>query len=771
VAKDEIYSMSLFVNRLRNGKVSSLEITAYVSAIAILAIAMLGIFAGPASAVQSPVGCTADNSVVNIASDVGAAEVGETITFTVEAGNPASGNGCDIEGRTLTLTLPDGTPVISGPANYPNPTATAIIMSEPYIANASHLVGGVWIASVSWNGTLKGVSDQPSTGSKNASVNEIEDLEVSKTAVPASRISYEWTIDKSVDPATWDLFSGDSGTSEYTITLDKSVGIESHTVSGVITIHNPNDAEDATIESVDDVISGVGDADNLICDQALPFVLGPGQTLECDYSSTLPNDDNRTNTATVTTSGLIDGGEGQTAIDFTNVVPTEVNGTVSVDDTFAAGDFGPVSISTVHTYPRTFACGDGEGEFEGVGNVVDNTATIVETDQSDDASVTVNCYELEVTKDADTTFDRTYEWEVTKTADETEITLAEGESYDIDYTVTANVTGSTDSNWAVSGTITINNPAPIPATINSVSDVVSNVGAMTVVCPGDPAPYVIPADDSLVCTYSGVLPDGDSETNTATATQQNYDYDELLVATPDGTTNYSGNANVIFGAPTNVIDDEVEVTDSYPVPGTVLGTATVGESPKDFNYTRTVMFEGEEACGDHNVDNTATITTNDTDTVDTADETVLVHVNCQIGCTLTQGYWKTHNDSFKGGAPTDDNWEALPGGDAEETVFYLSGHTWFEVFWTAPKGNAYYNLAHQFMAAVLNVQNGASTTPAVDSALTSADNFFETYTPTTFNNLGKKSQVRKDVLNWAGTLGSFNEGLIGPGHCDEQIPE
>lgn len=701
----------------------------------------------PASA-ESPLGCNADNSIVNISSDVLVASVGDTITFTVSAGNPASANGCDITNRTVTLTLPNGVVHVFGPSNYPNPTPTTNIGSVPYIASAADLVGGLWTANVSWNGTLKSVSDLSSSGAKNISVNEASDIVVTKTAVPESRVSYTWTIDKSVTPAVWNLFKGDSGMSEYTIVLDKSVGVQANAVNGVITINNPNDVESATIASVTDTITGVGAA-TVNCPVTLPHVLAPGATIQCTYTSLLPDTTTRTNTATVTTTGAIGGGSGVASIDFANVVPTEVNGTVSVDDTFAAGDHGPVSADTTYTYTRTFSCDADEG-------VINNTATIVGTQLSDSASVTVNCYDLTVTKTANTTFDRSYLWNVEKVADATEITLASGESYDIHYTVTATKTGETNTNHAVSGTITIANPNPTrSADLTGVADEISVALGATVVCPAN----VVAAASSLVCTYSSALPDGTSRTNTATATQQNYSYSVLGVATPAGTTAYSGQAPVVFGAPTNVVDEQVAVTDTY---AGALGTVTVAESPKVFNYTRTVTFTDQE-CGDQTVDNTATLTTNDTQTVDTADERVLVHVECIIGCTLTQGYWKTHS-IYGPAAHPDDNWATVGGPDAE---FFLSGMSWLEVFKTAPKGNAYYNLAHQYMAAVLNANNEATVPTAVQDAIDDATAFFNTYTPDTFNALGKKSQVRKDVLTWAGILGSFNEGLTGPGHCDE----
>ena len=103
---------------------------------------------------------------------------------------------------------------------------------------------------------------------------------------------------------------------------------------------------------------------------------------------------------------------------------------------------------------------------------------------------------------------------------------------------------------------------------------------------------------------------------------------------------------------------------------------------------------------------------NDTDESESATYTITITVPCPEGCTLTQGYWKTHNESFHGGAPADDTWWLLGdadgdgvGGEGEE--FFLSGLTYFEAMWTAPQGNVYFNLTHQYIAAQLNMLDGA----------------------------------------------------------------
>ena len=146
--------------------------------------------------------------------------------------------------------------------------------------------------------------------------------------------------------------------------------------------------------------------------------------------------------------------------------------------------------------------------------------------------------------------------------------------------------------------------------------------------------------------------------------------------------------------------------------------------------------------------------------------TIRVTVHCDNGCTLTQGYWKTHSKYGPASKP-DAAWNLLPGGAGPDTVFFLSGASWYKVFWTAPAGNAYYNLAHQYMAARLNLLNGATAPAAVTSAISTATTLFATYTPAQIGALSGSNALRKQFVALAGTLGSYNEGAIGPGHCDE----
>jgi hypothetical protein len=487
-------------------------------------------------AAQSPAGCTADNSVVNISSNAATAEPGDNITFTVEAGNPATANGCDIITRTITLTLPDGSTFEYGPSNYPNPTAVGFVGDEVYVADEADLNGGFWEATVSWDGFLKSVSDIPSNGDKGISVLAILPLEVVKTVDTSFDREWNWGIEKSADQTSLDLEADETATVNYEVELTATPEDTNHEVSGTITVTNPNADVDATITGITDVLDNSG-ALTVDCTgdddfTSFPHTLGGGEILTCTYSGESDGTDTE-NTATVATEGVISGGSDSEVVAFDADPTTEIDECVTVNDT------------------------------------------------------------------------------------------------------------------------------------NSVF-------------PGDT--QVCAEDADKILEYS-------------------VDFG------PDG-------ADVVI------------------------------------------------ECGEGSHPNVADFVTNDTQTVGDDDASVDWTVTCDVSCTLTQGYWKTHNDLFKGGAASDETWELLPSG--EETIFFLSGKNWFEVFNTAPKGNAYYNLAHQYMAAYLNTLTGASVPSEVQDALDDAETFFSANAPTA--TLSKT--VKAQLTSLAGTLGAYNEGEIGPGHCE-----
>jgi len=575
-------------------------------------------------------------------------------------------------------------------------------------------------------------------------------LSASKTANTTFTRTWNWDIEKTVTPDEWGFFTGDEGTSKYTVSVDKVDYTDSYwAVSGTITVEN-NTPLSATITSISDVLSCGNGTPTLSCGVTFPYVLAAGATLECTYTADLDFACDGTNTVTVATStSNVEGDEATAPYSFGDPT-TVVNDAVNVEDSNGES-WGPVSDDASWMYDRTFDCDDA--------GTNPNTATIVETGQDASADVEVTCYELTVTKDATTTFDRNWDWTIEKSGSQTELTLSPGQQFLVNYTVQVDAS-YTDGNYAVSGTITINNPHPSrDADLTAVSDIISPNIAATVNCPT----YTVPAGGSINCSYAADLPGNAQRLNTAAATLQNYSFDEEMNATPNGTTDFTGSANVEFGStPTNEYDECADVPDDLYG---VLGTVCASDAPQMFNYSMHVgPFEEPDGCGAQTVTNTASFETNDNGNTDADSWTVNIEVPCGGGCTHTIGYWKTHSEF--GPAPYDETWALLPNGAS--TTFFLSGQTYYQVAWTAPAGNAYYILAHQYIAARLNQLDGASIPPAVLAAYNTATTLFNTYTPAYIATLKGNSTLRKQFVNLATTLDNYNNGITGPGHCDEE---
>jgi hypothetical protein len=358
-------------------------------------------------------------------------------------------------------------------------------------------------------------------------------------------------------------------------------------------------------------------------------------------------------------------------------------------------------------------------------------------------------YELDLSKTASTSYTRKYSWKVVKSADSSSLTLALGQTFEESYTVTASVTGHVDSGYAAAGSIKIYNPAPFAATITGVSDVMGLIAA-SVKCPVG-FPYVLAPGATLTCSYTGALPDGKNLTNTAT------------VKTSGNVGGDTGTAAVDFSkAQITGVDDCVTLNDDKRVPQ-LLGTLCVGDAPKTFSYTMDIG--PYDVCGDSSFINTACFTTDDTCVTGCASATVSITVPCDIGCTLTPGYWKNHSDP-NGPAPYDDAWELLSKAQGADLPFFLSGKSYYDVLWTQPAGNAYYILARAYIAAQLNGLNGASLT-SVQKSFNQATLLLQTYKPGAVAILDKASAVRQSFISLAGTLDAFNNGATGPGHCSE----
>jgi hypothetical protein len=126
------------------------------------------------------------------------------------------------------------------------------------------------------------------------------------------------------------------------------------------------------------------------------------------------------------------------------------------------------------------------------------------------------------------------------------------------------------------------------------------------------------------------------------------------------------------------------------------------------------------------------------------------------GCTFTQGYWKTH-----GPIPTGDNaneWDVteLTLGTVLYTDLQLQA-----IFDTPAGGNGLIALAHQLIAAKLNIANGSDAT-AVTADIAAADALIGGLV---IPPVGADSLLSSATSALTSALASYNEGATGPGHC------
>jgi hypothetical protein len=598
-------------------------------------------------------------------------------------------------------------------------------------------------------------------------------LSATKTASGHLGVEHQWTIEKTVTPDTWHLFKGDSATSLYTLTVTKSEGeVSTAHVEGEICVTNEGNVATEGLQITDTVTDPLDNVmGSIAVDVSAKPALLPGETFcypyRVDFTDPGQADDTTvyTNTAEITISN----GDPVEATATTTLTLAPVNESISVTDT--NGYSWTFDGSASETYEKTFVC-------DGDSHIHTNRAVIEDTGQFAEATVQVFCYELEVSKEAHECFDRLYMWEITKSAmwegePVTELTLSEGQQAMVNFQVTVDVSYQ-DQDFAVSGPILIHNPAPVPATINSLTDIVSPPDIAAVVTCGASFPYVMAPGETLECQYTADLPDSQSRLNTATAILQNHAYDEEGGSTESGTTDYSAQVGVVVcEPPANEIDECIRVYDSNfecegvipgNFPGGLLDIVSAPEAPKSFDYTRVIGPFWE--CGTYIVSNEAYFVTNDTTASESSTWTIVVEVPCE-GCTLTPGYWKTHSEY--GPAPYDATW-ALLSPDGADTPFFDTGQTWYEVLWTNPEGgNAYYILAHAYIAAYLNVLNGASVPVEVADAMAYAEYLLDEYDgdPQGMDGLkGKKAkEVRQDFIDTYYILDQYNNGFIGPGHC------
>jgi len=123
---------------------------------------------------------------------------------------------------------------------------------------------------------------------------------------------------------------------------------------------------------------------------------------------------------------------------------------------------------------------------------------------------------------------------------------------------------------------------------------------------------------------------------------------------------------------------------------------------------------------------------------------------CDPGpCTLTQGYWKNHPESW----PI----RTMMLGSVEYNADQLMA-----ILQTPAEGNGLVALAHQLIAAKFNLALGVNGS-AIHTAITAADALIDA---AVIPSVGDGSFEAAQLSLLTAMLDAFNSGVTGPGHCD-----
>jgi hypothetical protein len=178
------------------------------------------------------------------------------------------------------------------------------------------------------------------------------------------------------------------------------------------------------------------------------------------------------------------------------------------------------------------------------------------------------------------------------------------------------------------------------------------------------------------------------------------------------------------------------LTHSFSWPTTLEGNRTIIDIV-------TIRNDSASCGATHRLTNIVTLTKKDTLGTKIATAFVDVYTGpCPppvVGNCKSHGYWKNHQSAWPQGS---------------YSKFYRTNLSWMQVLRTPPKGDAYYILAYQFIAAHLNKASGCSMPADVLAAYNNAASFFTNNSPGLTGGKISAAQkyLRQSALKWAETL-------------------
>ena len=139
------------------------------------------------------------------------------------------------------------------------------------------------------------------------------------------------------------------------------------------------------------------------------------------------------------------------------------------------------------------------------------------------------------------------------------------------------------------------------------------------------------------------------------------------------------------------------------------------------------------------------------------------------GCTFTQGYWKTHGPEGCATGNNTNSWLDVvsdPANPVHVTTLTLGTVSYTDlqlcsILNTPASGNGLLALAHQLIAAKLNIANGSSAT-TIQSSIDAADGLIGSSVIPPVGSAYLSPSATSALLS---ALTNYNEGATGPGHC------
>lgn len=171
-----------------------------------------------------------------------------------------------------------------------------------------------------------------------------------KTAIGTHGENHEWTVEKSVDPASQSGAPGDVLDWEWTVDVSESVVDDTYSVIGVITVVNPNPDSSVTVEVTDELDDGTVasvDCDDTTDGDQATITLDAGATVLCTYSASPADGSATLNTATITFGDQFEvtaTADVAFEIQATGVSASLSDDAIGLDESLTAGD-GPWTYS------------------------------------------------------------------------------------------------------------------------------------------------------------------------------------------------------------------------------------------------------------------------------------------------------------------------------------------------------------------------------------------------------------------------------------------